>query len=139
MTRAAAIAVLALVAGCGGSSDERRSSDERVIRGWSAALNAGSYESAASFFARGAIVEQSREIRLPDRSAALAFNLSLPCRAKVTATKDEGRTTLATFRLRRGPGGACHGAVRVRFTIRGGKFTEWRQLPNPRPPRGESA
>jgi hypothetical protein len=139
MTRAAAIALLALVVGCGGSSQERGSSDARVIRGWSAALNAGSYESAASYFARGAIVEQTRAIRLRDRNAALAFNLSLPCRADLTATKDEGQTTLGTFRLRRGPGGACHGSVRVRFTIRGGKFTEWRQLPNPRPPGGESA
>jgi hypothetical protein len=41
---------------------------------------------------------------------------------------------LATFRLRRGPGGRCRGLTRVRYTIRNGKFTEWRQLPEPEGP-----
>ena len=38
---------------------------------------------------------------------------------------------LATFPLRKGPGGGCSGHVRVRYTIRKGKFTEWRQLEEP--------
>jgi hypothetical protein len=146
MRPAAALALVAAVAGCAGSSDEperepqpapERFSDARVIRGWIAALNAGSYESAASYFARGAVVEQTREFRLTSREEAVVFNQSLPCRGDVAATKDEGRTTLATFRLRRGPGGPCHGTVRVRCTIRAGKFTQWRQLPEAPPPRGE--
>jgi hypothetical protein len=36
---------------------------------------------------------------------------------------------LATFKLRKGPGGPCSGLVKVRYTIEKGKFTEWRQLP----------
>jgi hypothetical protein len=135
---ACALATIALV-GCGDSNGdgERPLSDERLIRGWIASLNAGDYEGAASFFAQGAVIEQMSEFRLPDREAAEHFNRSLPCRADLTDVDDEGRTTLAAFRLRRGPGGPCSGGARVRFTIRKGKFTEWRQLPEPDAPPGD--
>lgn len=110
-----------------------------AIRAWIAALNAGKYRRAADFFAKGAIVEQSREIRLKDRAAAIAFNLSLPCRADVTEVKDEGRTVIAAFRLRDGPRARCDGGnARVRFRFRGGKFAEWRQLAEPGAPPGQS-
>ena len=45
---------------------------------------------------------------------------------------------LASFALRPGPGGPCAGRVRVRYTIRKGKFTEWRQLEQQEPPAGET-
>ena len=136
MRRAAAAGLLALaLAGCGGSdrAESPSSSDKAVIRGWLAALNAGDYVAVASYFAKDAVVEQAQEYRLRDRRAAEGFNRSLPCRADLTDVKDEGRTTLAAFRLRAGPGGPCHGRARVRFTIRHGKFTEWRQLPEREP------
>jgi len=108
-----------------------RRREGRAVRGWIEALNAGDYERAASFFARGAIVEQVDEFRLHDRHAAEIFNRGLPCRADLTELEDEGRTLLGTFRLRDGPGGHCEGEVRVRFTIRRGRFLEWRQLGEP--------
>jgi len=128
----AAVAAVAL-AGCGGSSEKPVpvQTDREVIRGWIAALNAGDYVAAASYFRKGAVVEQNDEFRLRTREDAELFNRSLPCRADLTDTKDEGRTTLAAFRLRRGPGGSCHGRARVRFTIEHGKVREWRQLPEP--------
>jgi hypothetical protein len=130
--------VFVLLAGCG-DDDGGTPSDERLIRGWVTAVSGSDYERAAAYFARGAVVEQVEEIRLPDRDAAEAFNRSLPCRANLTDVKDEGPTTLATFRLRAGPGGPCQGEVQVRFTIRDGKFTEWRQLPqDDQAPEGES-
>jgi hypothetical protein len=143
MRRLACVLALAALAGCGGSDREderpRPLSDERLIRGWIATLNAGDYEGAASFFAPGAVVEQAREFRLAGREAAENFNRSLPCRADLTDVEDEGKTSLAAFRLRRGPGGPCSGGVRVRFTIRKGKFTEWRQLPESPAPEGPIA
>jgi hypothetical protein len=153
--RAAALALLAAVtiAGCGGGDDPKRPaerppqsaspgtapSDGAAIRDWSRSLNAGEYERAASWFAKNAIVEQSRTIRLPNHAAALLFNRTLPCRADVTAIEDEGATSLASFKLRRGPGGACKGTARVRFTIKHGRFTQWRQLPEPAAPPGDTA
>ena len=110
------------------------------IRGWSRELNAGHFEQAASFFARNAIVEQARRIRLRDRSAAVAFNQSLPCRADVTDVKSEGRAVVAAFRLRPGPGprSACNSSARVRFRFTGHKFSEWRQLPEAPGPAGDT-
>jgi hypothetical protein len=51
---------------------------------------------------------------------------------------DQGDMVLASFRLRRGPGGECSGVVKVRYAIRKGKFTEWRQLPSEEAPPAET-
>jgi hypothetical protein len=136
---ALALAAASALAGCDGGSHP---SDAQVIRSWSSALNRGDYERAASYFAPGAIVQQVQEFRLPGRRAAIAFNRSLPCRADITDIEDEGGTTLASFRLREGPGGSgpsCDGSARVRFRLREGRFREWRQLPDALPPRGQTA
>lgn len=104
--------------------------EKRVIRGWLLALGRDDYAGAASFFARGALIDQGRPYRLRGEAAARIFNASLPCRADLAGVEDEpGPRSLASFRLREGPGGPCSGIAKVRFTIRSGKFTEWRQLP----------
>ena len=133
---AALVAAMAL-AGCNSSPDDKPS-DAKVIRDWTRALNQEHYGEAASFFVDGAIVEQVREFRLEDRSDAIAFNRSLPCKAEVTDVDDEGDTVLAAFRLRGGPAGGCvGGSARVRFRVKDGKFSEWRQLGEPETPPGE--
>ena len=106
--------------------------EERVIRGWLLALNRDDYDGAADYFAPGAIIDQGEPFRLRGRSDARTFNAGLPCRADLADVKDErGPKSLASFRLRAGPGGPCSGIVKVRFTIRKGRFTLWRQLPEP--------
>jgi len=139
------IVLIAFLAGCAGGDDggEDRdgpdpggSADARLVRGWIAALNASDYPAAASFFAPDALVQQTRTFRLRDRRAAEAFNRSLPCRSTVTSVRNEGETSVASFRLRPrmgAPASACDAVVRVRFRSRGGKFTEWRQLPGEAP------
>ena len=117
----------------------KKPSDARVIRAWSRALNARDYDRAAAFFAPRAIVDQGTPIRLPNRAAAVAFNRSLPCKGTITDVEDEGATSLASFRLSRGPGGQCRGRARVRFTIRDGRFSEFRQLPGAPIPQGDAA
>jgi hypothetical protein len=140
-----AAATLALIApaGCDSSSPDSdaqpqertglRSYEGRVIRGWLLALERQDYEGAAYYFAPGALIDQGRPFRLRTPALAINFNAGLPCRADLVELKDEGRRVLATFALRRGPGGPCTGLVQVRYTIRKGKFTEWRQLPGTRP------
>jgi hypothetical protein len=104
--------------------------EKRVIRGWLLALGRDDYDGAAHYFARGALIDQGDPYRLSGPSDARLFNASLPCRADLAGVEDEaGPRSLASFRLREGPGGPCSGVVKVRFTIRDGKFTEWRQLP----------
>ena len=151
MAKGSPIAIVALlllaVSGCG--EEEQSEPDplpppvqrgaeyeKRVIRGWLLALQRDDYSGAAGFFADGALIDQGEPYRLRGPAAARIFNASLPCRADLAGVEDEpGPRSLASFRLREGPGGPCSGIVKVRFTIRDGKFTEWRQLPEePEPP-----
>jgi hypothetical protein len=146
------VVALAVLGGCDSSSpdpvhakpDGLHTYNGRVIRGWLLALDRQDYEQAAYYFAPGAIIDQGRRpFRLRTPALARNFNASLPCRAELVRLKDEGKTVLATFSLHEGPGGPCTGLVKVRYTIRKGKFTEWRQLPNirraPAPPRSAAA
>ena len=140
-------AVLLALAGCNSSSDEPdrtvkpdplHTYNGRVIRGWLLSLERQDYTQAAYYFAPNALIDQGHPYRLRNRSEAFAFNASLPCRADLIGLKGGGHAhhVLATFRLRKGPGGRCTGLVRVRYTISKGKFTEWRQLEEP---EGEAA
>jgi hypothetical protein len=101
---------------------------EQLIQAWLAALELEDYRRAASYFARGALVDQGDPFRLATRGDAITFNRELPCRAHLTGVRRERHTALATFLLSDGPGGSCNGSVRVRFTIRHGRFTVFRQL-----------
>src|SRR3954451_17334847 len=133
-----AVVVLA-IAGCSSNSpappakpDPLHSYNGRVIRGWLLALEREDYGQAAYYFAPGALIDQGDPYRLKSKSEAFQFNASLPCRADLVKMEGGGhaRRVLATFRLRRGPGGKCSGFTRVRYTIENGKFTAWRQLPD---------
>jgi hypothetical protein len=132
---AAACAVLALMAGCDDSEQARpraerglRSPEGVMIRDWLMSVQHGDFGRAATFFARGAIIDQGRPYRLRNFAAARLFNATLPCHADLIRLQDEGVRVLATFRLTPGPGGPCRGRVQVRYTIVNGKFREWRQL-----------
>ncbi len=148
---AIALALLAL-AGCNSSAPDRpdpvgakrdplHTYDGRVIRGWLLSLERMDYEQAAYYFAPNALIDQGHPYRLRTNDDAVAFNASLPCRANLIDLKGSGAHVLATFRIRAGPGGPCSGLVKVRYTIREGKFTAWRQLPNirPKPPPASAA
>jgi hypothetical protein len=143
----AILLALAAFAGCDSSLPEKpnplHSYDGRVIRGWLLALERQDYEQAAYYFAPDALIDQGRPFRLRTPKEAIGFNAALPCRADLVRLRGGGAHVLATFRLHAGPGGPCSGLVRVRYTIRKGKFTEWRQLqdasPGLAPPRSSAA
>jgi hypothetical protein len=146
--RRAAAALAIAVAGCGGSSMKATTQPhkplpgESVVRGWTEALYNGEYERAANYFARGAIVQQVQTTVLSNHTKALAFNLSLPCRAKVTGvTQEPHGVLLASFKLFPGRAGLCArgGTARVRFFIRHDKIESWRQLPQAPTPQGQSS
>ena len=137
-----AVVVFAL-AGCSSDApdppakpDPLHTYNGRVIRGWLLSLEREDYGQAAYYFAPNALIDQGHPYRLKTQSDAVAFNSALPCRADLIRMVGGGHAhhVLATFRLRRGPGGKCSGLTRVRYTIRNGKFTEWRQLPEPQGP-----
>jgi len=135
------VVVLLAIAGCSSGSDPSppppkpdplHTYNGRVIRGWLLSLEREDYTQAAYYFAPNALIDQGHPYRLKNKSEAFAFNASLPCRADLIAMRGGGHShhVLATFKLRRGPGGKCSGLTRVRYTIENGKFTAWRQLPD---------
>jgi hypothetical protein len=140
--RMAGLALL-VVAGCGGGSSHTattrpahpapRPGDEKVIRGWNKAINAGDYEKAASYFAPRAIVTQDYVLQFPSHKIAVEWNSGLPCRADITFIRPEQTTSLAGFHLREGRHGGCKGggSAEVRFTIRNGLIQRWQQILNP--------
>ena len=136
----ALLLALAALAGCDSSPppkpDPLHTYNGRVIRGWLLSLEREDYNQAAYYFAPNALIDQGNPYRLKTKSDAFTFNASLPCRARLVGLQGGGHAphVLATFRLRRGPGGKCSGLLRVRYTIRKGKFTEWHQLPRPSSP-----
>src|SRR4051794_1736950 len=144
MRRLCIVVVVLTIAGCNSDTAQPTSAkpdplhtyNGRVIRGWLLSLERQDYTQAAYYFAPHALIDQGHPYRLKNQSEAFAFNASLPCRADLVDMKGGGHAhhVLATFRLRRGPGGKCSGLTRVRYTIRQGKFTEWRQLPEPSGP-----
>jgi hypothetical protein len=146
------LGILLTLVGCDSDSDSEPSSDSRggeqtapraehphgeglrshegaLIRHWLAALERDDYARAARSFAPGALVDQGVPYRLTSPAAARRFNAALPCRADLIRLRDEGRRSLASFRIRRGPGGPCHGTVRVRLRFRDEHFSEFVQLP----------
>jgi hypothetical protein len=132
------IVVIALaVVGCNSDSAPKKADplhtyNGRVIRGWLLSLDREDYTQAAYYFAPNALIDQGHPYRLKSQSDAFSFNASLPCRADLVAMRGGGHShrVLATFKLRRGPGGKCSGFTRVRYTIENGKFKAWRQLPD---------
>lgn len=135
IARPSALGLAVVAAALAGCAAERGEDPEAVIRGWSRATNAGDYGRAGAFFAPNAVVEQVDELRLRGPADGARFSASLPCRADVTRVVSAGRTGVASFRLRDGET-PCSGSAEVRFAVRGGKLTEWRQLPPPQPPEG---
>ncbi|MGI8595456.1 MAG: hypothetical protein ACR2ML_14035 [Solirubrobacteraceae bacterium] len=133
--------------GSGGSSSPSRQrkaapATTRVIRAWADALRRGDVRRAASYFAIPSVVQNGTPpVRLGEPGEALAFNLSLPCGARLKGTRRTGRYTVATFALTERPGGDCGkgtgGEAVTAFVVTGGKIREWRRVPAPgEPPPG---
>ena len=124
--------VAAFIASAFGGSANR---DIKVVRAWSAALNAGDDAKAASYFALNARVIQGQlDAVLRTRRSAVVFNASLPCAGRIVATRVRNHLVTATFVLGQRPGHHCDGAglkAYAALRIANGKITLWHQLPGP--------
>jgi hypothetical protein len=130
---ALALAVLALLTGCGGGS----ASPESVVRAWSDALNAGDNERAANLFANGAeIVQAGSVLFLRTHAQAVDFNSSLPCSGKIISMSTKNDVATATFLLSNRKTSRCDspgGRAVAAFEVHHGKIVLWHQLPTPTP------
>jgi hypothetical protein len=148
---AAALLAGVALAACGGDQAEEPpprldtrvpAVDERVIRGWSRALNAGDFDRAAAYFERGAIIDQGQPFRLLTLADAIEFNSGLPCRGHVRELLRVQDATIARFALSEGHRGDCKegGSATVRFVIRRAHIQVFEQFAEPTgPPAGSDA
>jgi hypothetical protein len=128
MRRAALlVAVLSVLAGCGGS----QASPEDVVREWSTALNADRNDAAADLFAAGAkVVQGGAELILSTHQDAVAWHEGLPCNGRIVGLDVDANVVRATFLLRDSQTVPCDGPgerVIAIFTVEGGKITRWEQ------------
>jgi hypothetical protein len=143
--RLAGIAIVIMLAGCGGGSESESGSgpevagdadpgDVRVIDAWVTALRGGDVDAAARYFAIPSVAENGPLlIQIESLDDARRFNESLPCGARLVRAETQGQFTTATFRLTERPGpGTCGpgtgGAAETSFVIREGKIVEWRRV-----------
>jgi len=112
--------------------------EEATIRGWADALRGGDVEAAARYFALPAGVSNGTpRIALRTQRAVRFFNETLPCGARLEATKRAERGfVVATFVLTERPGaGECGSGTgaraRTAFLIRDRKIVEWLRVADP--------
>lgn len=134
--RAAVVAALlvAVLAGCGGSSP----STESVVRAWSQALNDDDNERAADLFARGAeVVQGDTVVTLDTHGEAVAWNSHLPCSGTIVSITTKGQTATATFKLGDRQHSRCDGPgehATAIFRVVKGKIVLWHQTATQGPP-----
>lgn len=107
-------------------------SPARVVRAWSAALNAGDDKAAGALFAANAIAIQGPYgYRLRTAKLATLWNSGLPCGGHIVKLRVRGNVVTATFRLGHRKGHACDGPGQLaaaKFTIVNGKIVRWEQV-----------
>lgn len=111
-------------------------SDRAVVQGWADALRGGRIARADAYFRLDALVSPGggAPVHLRTRAEVHAFDLGLPCGARIVRTLAHEGYLLAEFRLteRGGPGGgSCDGPgglAATAFRIVDGHIAEWRRI-----------
>jgi hypothetical protein len=109
---------------------------QRILRAWSARLNAGDYDGLARLFRLPAVIVQGQyEYRLTTRHQIAVWHSGLPCSGEIVSIRYEGRFAIVTFRLGNRPKIKCDAPgtlTAVRFAFVGGKIAGWAQVPLPK-------
>jgi hypothetical protein len=110
---------------------------KRVVRAWSARLNAYDNAGAARLFARPAVfVQGGAALRLVTSSDIALWHSLLPCAGRIVSITVKGETATAVFILANGKHRRCDApgqkAAAV-FRVRHGKILTWVQIPVPPP------
>jgi hypothetical protein len=118
-----------------GTTDE--ATMERVVRSWSAHLNAEENDALARLFALPALIAQGEGIlEMRSYAAIAAWFAGLPCSGAVASiTYDEPDVAVAVFELGDRPSSMCDASpgslAAARFGFQDGKLVLWQQVPVP--------
>lgn len=110
---------------------------KRVVRAWSARLNAYDNLGVARLFSRPATFAQGgTTLRLQTAADIALWHRLLPCAGRIVSIAVEGERATAVFVLANGRNRRCDApgakAAAV-FRIRAGKILSWEQIPVPTP------
>ena len=110
---------------------------KRIVRTWSARLNAYDNAGVARLFARPAVfVQGGAALRLETYSDIALWHSLLPCAGRIVSISVKGENATAVFVLANGKHRRCDApgqkAAAV-FRIRRGKILTWVQIPVPPP------
>lgn len=110
---------------------------KRVVRAWSARLNAYDNAGVARLFAHPAVfVQGGSALRLETPAQIALWHRLLPCAGRIVSIDVDGELATAVFRLANGKHRRCDApgqkAAAV-FRVRHGKIVAWVQVPVPPP------
>ena len=108
-----------------------------VVHAWSDYLNSGNNAGEAALFRLPVLMIQGPyAYRLVTPTQVAKWHAALPCSGRIVSIRVRGRYATAVFRLGNRKQSTCDAPgtlAAARFTIVGGKITEWRQVPPPSP------
>jgi hypothetical protein len=140
MRIAVCVLLTALVAapGAAAAMADTPAATKRVVRTWSARLNAYDNVGVAQLFAHPAtIVQGGYTLRLASTADIALWHRLLPCAGRIVSISVKGDRATAVFLLANGKNRRCDApgekAAAV-FRIRSGKIVTWTQIPVPRGP-----
>jgi ketosteroid isomerase-like protein len=130
------VGLLAIPVASAEATDSPRAT-KRVVRAWSARLNAYDNAGVARLFAHPAVfVQGGSALRLETDAQIALWHRLLPCAGRIVSIDVDGELATAVFRLANGKHRHCDApgqkAAAV-FRVRHGKIVAWVQVPVPPP------
>ena len=115
-----------------GAHTARERGMEKVVRAWSARLNAGDNAGIARLFSLPAVLIQGPYVyRLVTRHQVALWHSGLPCSGRIVSITYRGRFATVVFRLGNRGATRCDqpgSLAAARFEIVGGKIASWQQV-----------
>jgi len=133
----ALLAALVTTPVAGAAHTDRPAATKRIVRAWSAHLNAYDNAGLARLFARPAVFAQGGIVlRLETYADIALWHSLLPCAGRIVSITVKGETATAVFVLSNGTHRRCDAPgqkAAAAFRVHRGKIVSWVQVPVPVP------
>ena len=134
----ALLAALLTTPVAGAAHTDRPAATKRIVRAWSARLNAYDNAGLARLFARPAVFAQGGTVlRLETYADIALWHSLLPCAGRIVSITVKGETATAVFVLANGTHRRCDAPgqkAAAAFRVHKGKIVSRVQVPVPAPP-----